>query len=86
MSRVGSNPVSIPSGVTVNIDGKKVTAKGKLGELSLDIVDDVDVVMITDMKEPQKIFDGLIKIVTLDRLLLPGFLHISRVRPQLMEE
>jgi predicted transcriptional regulator len=53
---------------------------------SLDELDDVDVVMITDMKEPQKIFDGLIKIVTLDRLLLPGFLHISRVRPQLMEE
>jgi len=48
MSRVGSNPVSVPSGVTVNIDGKKVTAKGKLGELSLDIVDDVDVVMEND--------------------------------------
>ncbi len=45
MSRIGNSPVSIPSGVTVNIDGRKVTAKGKLGELSLDLVDDVDVVM-----------------------------------------
>ncbi len=34
MSRIGKNPVSIPEGVTVTINGNKVTAKGKLGELS----------------------------------------------------
>ena len=34
MSRIGKEPVTIPAGVTVNVDGQKVTVKGKLGELS----------------------------------------------------
>ena len=34
MSRIGKEPVVIPAGVTVTVDGQKVTAKGKLGELS----------------------------------------------------
>ena len=34
MSRIGKEPVAIPAGVTVSVDGKKVTVKGKLGELS----------------------------------------------------
>ena len=42
MSRVGQMPVEVPSGVEVNIDGRNVTAKGKLGELSLTLVDEVD--------------------------------------------
>ena len=43
MSRVGSNPVSVPEGVTVDIAGQLVTAKGKLGELSVNLGDDVGV-------------------------------------------
>ena len=43
MSRVGQNPVSVPEGVTVDIAGQLVTAKGKLGELSVSLVDDVEV-------------------------------------------
>lgn len=35
MSRVGKNPVTVPSGVTLAVEGRKVKAKGKLGELSL---------------------------------------------------
>ena len=31
MSRIGNNPISIPEGVTVNIDENVVTVKGKLG-------------------------------------------------------
>ena len=42
MSRVGQMPIEVPSGVDVKIDGRRVTAKGKLGELSLMLVDDVD--------------------------------------------
>ncbi len=42
MSRVGQMPVEVPSGVEVSIDGRNVTAKGKLGELSLTLVDEVD--------------------------------------------
>ena len=34
MSRIGKNPVSIPTGVTVDIKEGQVTVKGKLGELT----------------------------------------------------
>jgi large subunit ribosomal protein L6 len=40
MSRVGKYPVSVPAGVTVSLNDGVVTAKGKLGELSLPIVTD----------------------------------------------
>lgn len=43
MSRVGKYPVEIPAGVTVAIAGGVVTAKGKLGELTLGLTDYVDV-------------------------------------------
>src|SRR5690606_39476826 len=33
MSRIGKNPITIPSGVTVSIENNTVTVKGKLGEL-----------------------------------------------------
>lgn len=41
MSRIGKNPVSLPDGVSVTIDGATVTAKGKLGELSATFTNDV---------------------------------------------
>lgn len=41
MSRVGKNPIVIPQGVTVEVQGQQLKAKGKLGELSLKLVDDV---------------------------------------------
>ena len=41
MSRIGKNPVAVPSGVTVNVSGQQVSAKGKLGELSVVLVDEV---------------------------------------------
>jgi len=34
MSRIGKSPVSIPEGVTVNVNDGVVTVKGKLGELN----------------------------------------------------
>jgi large subunit ribosomal protein L6 len=34
MSRIGKNPVPVPSGVTVALDGQTVTVKGPKGELS----------------------------------------------------
>ena len=43
MSRVGKNPVTVPSGVELKIDGAKVTAKGSLGELSFEHSDLVNV-------------------------------------------
>lgn len=41
MSRIGKNPVEVPEGVTVEIDGMTIKAKGKLGELSETLVDEV---------------------------------------------
>ena len=48
MSRVGLMPVDIPSGVDLKIDDRLVTAKGKLGELSVTLVDEVDLVREDD--------------------------------------
>ena len=42
MSRVGKYPVEIPSGVQVAIAGGTLTAKGKLGELRLELSELVD--------------------------------------------
>ncbi|APH53811.1 LSU ribosomal protein L6P [Granulibacter bethesdensis] len=42
MSRVGKYPVEIPQGVQVAIANNVLTAKGKLGELSLPLTDLVD--------------------------------------------
>jgi large subunit ribosomal protein L6 len=42
MSRVGKYPVEIPQGVQVAIVGRELTAKGRLGELRLDLTDDVE--------------------------------------------
>lgn len=41
MSRIGKNPVAIPEGVEVQISGQDLKVKGKLGELSLRLHDEV---------------------------------------------
>jgi large subunit ribosomal protein L6 len=43
MSRVGKNPVVVPSGVTVDLKGQALKVKGKRGELALVVHDDVSV-------------------------------------------
>lgn len=45
MSRVGKNPVEVPSGVDLKIDGRQVTAKGKLGQLTYEASDDVAIAL-----------------------------------------
>ena len=42
MSRIGKNPVAIPAGVTVDLAGQILTAKGSLGSLSLTVHGDVE--------------------------------------------
>lgn len=61
MSRVGKNPIKIPSGVTVDVKDGVVKAKGKLGELSysydVDAVDakvENDLVLVTPLTEDRK--------------------------------
>ena len=45
MSRIGKNPVSIPSGVEAKIDGQHVEVKGPKGTLSLDVPEPITVVL-----------------------------------------
>ncbi|MFQ6016894.1 MAG: 50S ribosomal protein L6 [Kiloniellaceae bacterium] len=45
MSRVGMMPVEVPSGVEVAVDGKLITAKGKLGELAYEATDEVTIAL-----------------------------------------
>jgi len=42
MSRIGKKAVPIPAGVTVTLDGQKVTVKGPKGELSWTVVDEIE--------------------------------------------
>lgn len=41
MSRVGKNAINVPNGVTVNINNGLVEVSGKLGKLSMPIVDSI---------------------------------------------
>ena len=43
MSRVANNPVSIPSGVDVNLSGQNLTVKGPKGSMVFDIHDAVEI-------------------------------------------
>jgi len=45
MSRVGKHPVTVPSGVEAAVVGKRITAKGKLGELVYETTDEVTVTL-----------------------------------------
>ena len=41
MSRIGKNPIALPQGVEVKVDGNVVTVKGKLGELTQELKSDI---------------------------------------------
>ena len=41
MSRIGKKPVAVPSGVTANVNGQTVTAKGPKGELKFVVNEEV---------------------------------------------
>lgn len=43
MSRIGKNPISVPSGVEVKVDGQDVAVKGPKGELSVTIAEPITV-------------------------------------------
>ncbi len=43
MSRIGKQPVSVPAGVEVNIDGQKLSVKGPKGTLELAVAEPITV-------------------------------------------
>ena len=43
MSRIGKQPVPVPSGVDVTIDGRNVSVKGPKGTLTLDVAEPITV-------------------------------------------
>jgi large subunit ribosomal protein L6 len=64
MSRIASNPVTIPSGIDVNIAGNLITIKGGKGELSHDIhplvkVEQEDGVLKTTVNNNSKFANAL---------------------------
>lgn len=67
MSRVGQQPIAVPSGVDVQIEPGRVRAKGPLGELEarfpavvdVDLTDDVVVVRRNGDSRTEKAFHGL---------------------------
>lgn len=48
MSRIGKNPIAVPKGVTITIDGNTVKVKGPKGELQRTLVPDLKVVYEND--------------------------------------
>ncbi len=53
MSRIGKKPVTIPTGVTVTLDGSKITVKGPKGELSRSLPS----AMLVSMKDNEVIVE-----------------------------
>ena len=49
MSRIGKRPITVPSGVTVAIDGQNVSVKGPKGELSKQLPAEVEIVQDGDI-------------------------------------
>ncbi len=45
MSRIGKQPIPVPAGVNVDIVGQHITVKGGKGELELNVLDDIEVVI-----------------------------------------
>lgn len=43
MSRIGKQPITLPEGVELSVNGQDVKAKGKLGELDLRVHDEVSI-------------------------------------------
>jgi large subunit ribosomal protein L6 len=48
MSRIGKKAVTVPKGVTANVEGQTVSAKGPKGQLAVTLVDEVGVEMTGD--------------------------------------
>ena len=65
MSRIGNNPITVPAGVEVKLDGQKITVKGPKGTLEKEIHKNISVEME----------NNIIKVTRPDNLALNRSLH-----------
>jgi large subunit ribosomal protein L6 len=65
MSRIGKMPIPIPDGVTVKIDKESISVKGPKGELSREIVGNIEI----------KNEDNILNLVILDDSRQTGAFH-----------
>ena len=56
MSRIGKQPVSVPSGVNVDLAGQEVKVKGPKGALSLVLVDEIEAAALKDIHDTEMDF------------------------------
>jgi len=68
MSRIGKEPVKIPAGVTVAVEGQTVKVKGGLGELSYTMREGVSA----------EVKDGAVRLACADDKLLGKFHGLAR--------
>ncbi len=69
MSRIGKQPIPVPAGVSVTVEGQQVKVKGTKGELELEVLNDIKVkvedstISIENRVESRKVnaFRGLIR-------------------------
>lgn len=69
MSKIGENPIQVPMGVTVSIDGAVVSVKGTHGELTVDVPrgitvkQDGEIIRVERLEETKKVksLHGLIR-------------------------
>lgn len=54
MSRVGGLPINVPKGIELSIGEKTISVKGKLGQLSQDLSDDISLVYSEDVLTVEK--------------------------------
>ncbi|MEW6243225.1 MAG: 50S ribosomal protein L6 [Bacillota bacterium] len=77
MSRVGKKPVTVPSGVTVSVEGNLVRVKGPRGELSREIHDGIAVevwdgqILVTRASDHK----GMRSLHGLTRSLIANMIH-----------
>ncbi len=58
MSRIGRMPIAVPSGVTVNIEGNRVTVSGPKGELSRSLPSDMGINLENNILSVSRPSDG----------------------------
>lgn len=56
MSRIGKKPVTVPAGVTIDVQGNHLQVKGSAGQLALDVHERMEVV-----------YDGAAKVIRVNR-------------------